>query len=114
MTTRRRRARSIDGMRTLGAILAVVGLAACSSSPAPDATGAEVYELSCARCHAADLSGGFGPALGARSELAQKPDAYLVQAIVQGIGSRMPAFGSSLTDQHVDRLVSFIREQQGQ
>ena len=87
-------------------------LAACTGSADPDATGAELYSQFCARCHASDLSGGVGDALGAGSELVDKPDTYIADVIANGRGS-MPAFSRTLSDDHVQRLVDFIRAEQG-
>lgn len=84
---------------------------ACTGSADPDATGAELYGQFCARCHAADLSGGVGPALGVDSAAADRSDEFVADVITGGRGS-MPAFGSTLDDELVDRLVAFIRERQ--
>ena len=87
-------------------------LAACTGSPDPDATGAELYSQFCSRCHAADLSGGIGPAMGAGSELVERPDSYIADVTANGRGA-MPAFGRTLSDDQIERLVEFIRTEQG-
>lgn len=89
--------------------LLVVG---CTGQADPDATGAELYSQFCSRCHAADLSGGIGPALGAGSELVDRPDSYVSAVLANGRGS-MPAFGNTLTDQQIARVAQFIRTEQG-
>ena len=86
-------------------------LAGCTSPPPPNATGEEVYVELCASCHGADLRGGLGPALGASSNSANQDDEFLHLTIVRGRG-RMPAFGSVLTDDHVQRLIGYLREVQ--
>lgn len=87
-------------------------LAACGVTVPDEATGPEIYDLVCARCHASDLGGGVGPALGAGSEAAAKADDAYIQTITRGRG-RMPAFGSSLTDAQIDLVIDYLREQQG-
>ncbi len=89
----------------------VVALAACGTSLPDDATGEEVYTAVCARCHGADLAGGVGPALGAGTEVSEQPDDYYVQTISRGRG-RMPAFGSSLTEHQIDRVIEYLRARQ--
>lgn len=84
---------------------------ACSVAPAEDATGEEVYAELCARCHAADLSGGVGPPLGLGSDAAAESDEFLEFTIMNGRG-RMPSFSSSLDDDQLARLVTFMREDQ--
>jgi mono/diheme cytochrome c family protein len=94
----------------LALVLAATG---CSfGGPAPDATGEEIYAGLCARCHSGDLSGGVGPALGPGSNAASETDDFLEFTISNGRG-RMPSF-PSLTEEQLDRLVSYIREVQGQ
>jgi mono/diheme cytochrome c family protein len=87
-------------------------LAACTGTADPDASGAELYSQFCTRCHAADLSGGVGPAMGAGSALVERPDSYITDAIANGRGS-MPAFGRTLSEVQIQRIVEFIRAEQG-
>lgn len=77
-------------------ILALVLVAGCSSVP-EDASGAEIYALSCARCHGSALEGGVGPALDVASNAAEQTDEYLITTISRGKG-RMPSFSGSLTE----------------
>lgn len=102
-------------MRRLAAALTVmVALAGCSlGRPAEDATGAELYARLCASCHAPDLSGGVGPPLGPDSNAASESDEFLEFTITRGRG-RMPSFATTLDDAQVDRLVVFLRSEQGQ
>jgi mono/diheme cytochrome c family protein len=97
----------------VGICIAVLSLAlaACVGPVAPDASGEEIYLQLCSNCHARDLEGGIGPALGPGSETASQPDEFLVVSLVQGRG-RMPSFASTLDDQQLDRLIGFIREAQ--
>lgn len=104
---RRRRSRS-------AILLAVLTLSAGACVSVDEAaSGAEIYDQVCARCHAADLSGGVGPALGAGSDAASQGDEYWIQTIRRGRG-RMPSFRSTLTDEQIDRVVAYVREQQRQ
>ncbi len=93
-------------------LLSCMVIAACSPPLAEDASGPAVYESRCASCHGVGLEGGVGPALGAGSELADKPDEYVVNSIVNGRG-RMPAFRASLSDVQIERVVDYLRTEQG-
>jgi mono/diheme cytochrome c family protein len=88
------------------------GGAACSTNLPADASGREIYEALCTRCHSADLSGGVGPALGAGSELADQPDAYLFQTITSGLG-RMPSFRNTLSEDQILEVAEYLRVEQG-
>jgi mono/diheme cytochrome c family protein len=70
-----------------------------------------IYLQLCANCHAEDLSGGIGPALGPGSNSAAQPDEFLEIAILNGRGS-MPSFSSSLDTVQLDQLISYLREVQ--
>lgn len=99
-------------MRRVPALVLCLVLTACSlGGPPEDASGEEIYVELCATCHGADLSGGVGPPLDAGSRAAAEDDEYLKFTVSNGRG-RMPSF-SSLDDQQLDRLVSYIREVQG-
>lgn len=74
-------------------------------------TGRQIYEQACANCHGDDLGGGIGPALGAGTEVADRDDEYYIVTITRGRG-RMPAFGSTLSDDQIERVIEFLREQQ--
>jgi quinohemoprotein ethanol dehydrogenase len=101
-------------MRRL-ALVALFGVlaTACVGRPAEDATGEEIYLQLCSNCHGDGLEGGIGPALGPGSNAADQPDAYLRMTIDQGRG-RMPSFSSSLSEGQVDRLIGYLREEQGE
>lgn len=100
-------------MRRLLMIVAVVCIIAtgCTTDLPPDATGEEIYQALCTRCHGSNLAGGIGPALGPGSELVDRPDAYLIQTITVGLG-RMPAFRSTLSEEQIVRVAEYLREQQ--
>ena len=82
-----------------------------SDSTAPPAAGsaAEIYSLNCARCHGAELEGGFGPSLDAGSRVAELEDAELIETITAGRNS-MPGWGDKLSPEQITDLVAFVRE----
>jgi cytochrome c551 len=97
-------------MRLIGLLFSALLVAACGG-PSADASGAEVYDQVCARCHGADLEGRVGPALGPGSNAASAPDEYLYTTIQRGRGS-MPSFSRTLDEGQIDRVVSYLRAQQ--
>lgn len=92
-------------------IVVMMIVAACSGGIAEDATGEKIYVSICSRCHARDLSGGIGPALGKGTNAAEQPDEFLRLTIQRGKG-RMPSFDRTLTEEQVGRLVEYIRQRQ--
>jgi len=99
-------------MRSIRPLLAVVAVAlvACGG-PDESASGEEIYVQLCARCHAADLSGGVGPALGVGSNAAEQSDEYLITTIRDGRG-RMPSFRQTLSEGQIGRVVEYLRKEQ--
>ena len=96
---------------SMAAACILMVLTACVGAPAPDATGTEIFEQVCSRCHGANLGGGVGPALGPDSEAAGQPDEFLIQTITNGRG-RMPSFAQTLTEDQVLRVVEYLRRAQ--
>lgn len=94
-------------------LLALVALASACVSVDDSSTGREIYDQICSRCHGLQLQGGVGPALDADSAAAERDDEYWTQTIARGRG-RMPAFQSTLSDDQIQLVVEFAREQQGQ
>lgn len=94
------------------ATLALLVLVGCVGRPAPDATGQHIYEQVCSNCHGADLNGGVGPALGQGSNAADQNDDFLRLTISEGRG-RMPSFRSTLDDAQIERVIGYLREEQG-
>lgn len=86
-------------------------LVGCVGRPAPDATGEEIFQQVCARCHGAAMTGGIGPALGPGSDASDQPDDFLAETITNGRG-RMPSFSLTLSDEQIARVVAYIREVQ--
>lgn len=82
---------------------------ACSGGPGADTFGADLYNVSCARCHGGNLEGGIGPALDAGSNTAVAlTDEQIANVIRVGPGA-MPAF-PLLTEEQIDSLVVYLRE----
>lgn len=96
-------------------LLLAVSIVAVACGGGPDATtlGADLYEVSCARCHGDNLEGGIAPALGPGSPSATSlSDDQLIGAIRIGPGA-MPGFGR-LSDEQVRSVVDYLREVQAQ
>lgn len=103
----------MTGMRFVRSLAVAVVLMTLTSCRGPDesASGEEIYLQVCARCHAADLSGGVGPALDAGSNAAEQNDEYLVTTITDGRG-RMPSFRQTLSEAQIARVVEHLRAEQ--
>ncbi len=97
--------------RILLSIAFACALVACTGRPAPDATGPEIFQQLCARCHGSELQGDVGPALGPGSDIVDEPDEFLRMTIHDGRG-RMPSFRRTLTDEQISRVIAYIREVQ--
>ena len=84
------------------------------ASPGPDsAASSATFRTKCAMCHGPDGSGSeVGKSMNVldlRSPAVQKlPDAQLAQIISDGKGG-MPSFKSSLSEDQIHSLVSYIR-----
>lgn len=97
--------------RTVAIVLMAVLLTACSGEPAPDASGVEIFDQLCARCHGANLEGQIGPALGPGSLAADEDDDFIRATVLNGRG-RMPSFKQTLTEEQITRLIAFLRVEQ--
>jgi len=107
--------------RTLVLALAIgAGTAACSG-PAPAAERRPIdapalFDQACAKCHAADGSGGLPMAAGGPRPVdlttagwqLSRSDAELVDAIRNGRGA-MPPFQDLLTSEQIDALRTYLR-----
>jgi mono/diheme cytochrome c family protein len=99
-----------------GVMFFVVSIA--RANPAPDgAADSATFRTKCAMCHGPDGSGSeVGKSMHVpdlRSAVAQKlPDAQLAQIISEGKGG-MPPFKSSLGEDQIHSLVSYIRSLRG-
>lgn len=75
-------------------------------------SGRELYESSCASCHAADLTGVDDyPDLSRGSDAAEDSDARLARQIVEG-EDEMPAFGDTFTEDQIEAIIAYLREVQ--
>lgn len=87
-----------------------LSLAGCKS----DSDGAELYDSACARCHGAQGQGGISTGQTRSRDLRtpdwqdRATDAELRKVIRNGRGE-MPAFGSVLSLDRIDRIVRHIR-----
>ena len=99
--------------RLVVAALLLGTISGCVGRPPEDATGEEIYLQLCANCHGDSMQGAIGPSLAAGSDAANEPDEFLRVTITEGRG-RMPSFQASLSDDQVERLISYIRQEQGQ
>lgn len=98
--------------RILIVVLLALLAAACGAGIDENATGEEIYDGLCARCHGGDLSGGVGPALASGSEAAGQPYGFYLQTIERGLG-RMPSYGGTLSAAQTERVVAYVFEVQG-
>lgn len=97
-------------MRRLTLLITAVAFAAisCAGSPSAETLGADLYNVSCARCHGGNLEGGIGPAVDADSNTALAlTDEQIANVILVGPGA-MPAFGQ-LSDDQIQSLVDYLR-----
>ncbi|CAN5889948.1 hypothetical protein BH23ACT5_BH23ACT5_03200 [soil metagenome] len=97
--------------RSAAVALAAWAVAGCVDRVPEGASGREIYLEVCARCHAPDLSGGIGPAIGPGSVSAGHPPEFLESVIVEGRG-RMPSFAQTLSDAQIATVVDYIRREQ--
>lgn len=89
------------------AVAALFTLGACAE-PTEGKYGAELYEISCARCHASDGSGLIGwPPVGPGSNSVALDDDQLRGVTKVGPGT-MPGF-PQLSDEQIDSLVVHLR-----
>jgi mono/diheme cytochrome c family protein len=72
--------------------------------------GPTLYARMCASCHSRDLSGGVGPALGRGSEAATQTESELLTVIQ--FGTRGMPSASGLSDEQLDAIVAYLRQEQ--
>jgi mono/diheme cytochrome c family protein len=109
--------RTVTNTSTISAVVSVLLLLTVSTlraNPAPDkAATAGTFRTKCAMCHGPDGSGSsVGKSMNVpdlRSSVVQNTaDAELAQIISNGKGG-MPAFKSSLSDDQIRGLVTYVR-----
>ncbi len=69
--------------------------------------GEELWAGVCAKCHGPNGEGGIGPRLAGSATLA---DAAAVEDIVRNGRNAMPAVGSGWSDEQMDALTTYLRE----
>lgn len=98
----------------------VLGVA-CSDDGAPQtqfddpqlALGAQVYAERCAVCHGRDGGGGIGPEVGGGAVVESLPDVEQHRAVVADGRRTMPAWENVLSDEEIDAVVRYQREELG-
>ena len=94
--------------------MSLVMLALPITSIAAD-EGADLFKAKCAMCHGADASGktAMGEKMKIRdlrsAEVQKQTDAELEGIISKG-KEKMPAYGTKLSKEQIDKLVGFLRE----
>lgn len=86
------------------------------------ASGEDVFQANCARCHGMDASGYVGPSLldvaerfGGGDEAWEAIRSTIVNGRLVPTGAPMPAWGDKLTPDAIDRVVDYLRSiQQGE
>jgi cbb3-type cytochrome c oxidase subunit III len=75
------------------------------------AAGAQLYSIACSHCHGSDGQGTrMAPALNVQTFLTQTNDQAIKAIIANGVpNTKMPAWGGRLSDEELNRLVSFLR-----
>jgi mono/diheme cytochrome c family protein len=75
-----------------------------------EASGAELFENNCARCHGSDGKGGKGPNLASEKRQAKwrDSDAKLIKKITGG-GFIMPSFGKKLKPDEIKAIADHVR-----
>ena len=91
--------------------LAFAGLVLIQSSPAAESSsvGADLYKISCASCHGANLEGGNAQSLvDAVWQFGSSPS-HIKRNIKYGIADfTMPGFDLSLSDDQIDQIITFL------
>ena len=94
----------MPSLRSIVVCIALMACAACAPTELVDASGAQIYEQLCARCHGVELEGGSAPPM----DIAGATDEELATVIRQGEGT-MPSYENTLSDAQVARVVDFLR-----
>jgi len=108
----------VQRVRRIAGILAFALVPAGARAVGEPATAefdvAATYALKCAACHGERRYGGYGPPLIATT-LDHKPDAALVDAILEGLpATQMPAFSDQLSNAEARALIALFRQPEGE
>jgi cytochrome c oxidase cbb3-type subunit 3 len=80
-----------------------------ANDPSAAQLGMELFNsMNCVGCHAPNGAGGMGPALSNSKFIYGSKPAQIYLSIAQGRPNGMPAWGTSLPDQAIWQLVSYI------
>jgi cytochrome c6 len=107
------RVNGLAAVRLVGACVFVMTVAA-SASAADSKVAASTFAQRCAECHAADGSGATTMGKSAHipdlrsPQVQNQSDADLKNLVTHGKGV-MPAFGTSLSNDEIDGVVSYVR-----
>jgi cytochrome c oxidase subunit II len=98
--------------------LLVAPLAACggddsaSSNADGEVSGQGIYEANCARCHGPNGEGGVGMPLGDGAVEDSLTLEGQIEVITEGRNS-MPAWGEQLSDEEIEAVATYEREELG-
>ena len=97
--------------------LLVAPLAACGGDDAPEGAdgpvdGQAIYESNCARCHGPDGEGGTGVPLGDGAVEESLTLDEQIEVITNG-RNVMPAWGDELSDEQIEAVAIYEREELG-
>jgi cytochrome c oxidase subunit 2 len=101
----------------LSLALLVVPLAACGGDEDPsggggEASGEQVYEANCARCHGPNGEGGVGMPLGDGAVADSLTLEGQIEVITEGRNA-MPAWGEQLSEAEIEAVAVYEREELG-
>ena len=105
----------------LSGAIALHLIGACADDATPDARyadpeldlGAQVYADKCAVCHGTNGAGGVGPAVGGGAVVVNLPDVAEHRDVVANGRNTMPAWRGVLSDEEIDAVVRYQREELG-
>jgi mono/diheme cytochrome c family protein len=97
--------------------LLAIPLAACGGDDAPEGAGGApdgqaIYESNCARCHGPDDEGGVGLPLGNGAVEESLTLDEQIETITNGRDA-MPAWGDQLSDEEIEAVATYEREELG-
>lgn len=108
--SRRAKIAAVITFAVVGAFFAVNSFTPEVSGSPMLASGAELFENNCARCHGSDGTGGKGPNLASAKRQAKWKDSdeKLIKKITNG-GMFMPSFGKKLKPEEIKAIADHVR-----
>ena len=79
-------------------------------STAAASSGEAIFRANCSRCHGSDGGGATAPKLAGGAVVARFPDAADQRAVIANGRGGMPAWAGRLTDDEIDAVVRYTRE----